>query len=90
MGAKGTMLVSALFAAPRTMAVRWPSSKLKMRLRGSNAGRVIEFKLTDDATFDLRRVAVRSLAFAVTQLVGNVRGGRGEADGGQNDGDFPA
>src|SRR5258707_4110521 len=62
--------------------------KAEDELRGSNAGRVIEFKLTDDAAFDLRRVAVRALAFAVTQLVGDVGGGRSEADCGQKDGEF--
>jgi len=45
------------------MAVRWPSSKAEDELRGSHAGGVVEFKLTDDAAFDLGRVAVRALAF---------------------------
>src|SRR5580704_1879376 len=50
--------------------------KAEDELCGSHARGVIELKLTDDASFDLGRVAVRALAFAITQLVGKVRGGR--------------
>src|SRR5258708_7547892 len=62
--------------------------KAEDELRRSHAGGAVEFKLTDDAAFDLGRVAVGTLAFAVTQLVGNVGGGWSEADSRQDDGDF--
>jgi len=62
--------------------------KAEDELRRSHAGGAVEFELPDDAAFDLGRVAVRALAFAVAQLIGNIGGGRSEADGRQNDGDF--
>ena len=62
--------------------------KAEDELSGSHAGGAVEFELSDDAAFDLGRVAVGTLAFAVAQLIGNIGGGRSEADGRQNYGDF--
>src|SRR5258706_3796887 len=87
-GGQGNNVGQGAVRGPQHNGCAMPLFKAEEELRGSNARSVIEFKLTDDAAFDLRRVAVRALAFAVTQLVGDVGGGRSEADGGQNDGGF--